>query len=50
MDLDVNRILGIYKQKVSDLEHELILQQVLCQQLEEELNKLKQDEEEENAN
>ena len=43
MDLDINKILGLYKQKVSDLEHELLLQRVMTEQLEEELNKLKEE-------
>lgn len=43
MDLDINKILGLYKQKVSDLEHELLLQRVITEQLEEELNKLKEE-------
>ena len=43
MDLYINKILGLYKQKVSDLEHELLLQRVITEQLEEELNNLKEE-------
>lgn len=39
MNLNIEKILDIYKKRVSDLEHELILLATRCEMLEEELNK-----------
>jgi hypothetical protein len=45
MELDINKILNIYKQRIADLEHELILQKALNEQLEEIIEeKLKENE------
>lgn len=38
MNLNIDKILEIYKKRVSDLEHELILLATKCEMLEEELN------------
>lgn len=39
MNLNIEKVLDIYKKRVSDLEHELILLVTRCEMLEEELNK-----------
>ena len=45
MELDVNKILDIYKQRVADLEYELIVQVALNEQLKELLDSKKSDNE-----
>lgn len=42
MKLDINKVLEIYKQRVADLEYELIVLSAKCMQLEEELLKEKE--------
>ena len=39
MELDINKVLDLYKQRVAELEHELILLTVKCQYLAEEIEK-----------
>ena len=39
MQLDINKILDLYKQRIAELEHELILLTVKCQALSEEIEK-----------
>lgn len=43
MEIDINKILEMYKGRVADLEHQLILQTVRVNQLEELLKKEKED-------
>ena len=39
MELDINKVLDLYKQRIAELEHELILLTVKCQTLTEEIEK-----------
>ena len=39
MQLDINKILDLYNQRIAELEHELILLTVKCQALTEETEK-----------
>ena len=41
MELDINKVLDLYKQRISELEHELILLTFKCQTLTEEIEKEK---------
>lgn len=42
MQIDINKVLELYKQRVSDLEYEIIVIMAKCSQLEEELLKEKE--------
>lgn len=44
MNLDINRVITYYKEKVAELEHNLILHKVMVEQLQEELIKMSKNE------
>ena len=39
MNLDIERVLELYKGRIAELEHELILLAVRCEMLDKEINK-----------
>lgn len=42
MELDVNKVIALYKQRVAELEHELILTVARCSELESKLEEVDQ--------